>query len=98
MEGELLLKLITEIGFGGIFLYLFLQVRREAKEAIEKKEGVINKKDDIIKSDKTKLIELVEQNMRTNEQLKSVVANNTESTKTLIQNISFILQNREKND
>lgn len=67
---------IVELGASGLLLYFLFVVWKDRKETV-------NKKDERIKQLSDSVVDIVRQNTKVQEELKSSINQNTEATKTL---------------
>jgi hypothetical protein len=83
-----LFDIITQVGLGGIFLYLFIKVRNEYREDIAKK-------DDVIKEQSNKLIQVIEKNTEVITNNTATVQANTKATDKLTTSVDAILRSQQ---
>lgn len=79
--------IIAQLGMSGVFVYLYFSNDRGHTETIKRK-------DEDIKALGTKVIQIVESSIQTNESLKSSVENNTKATDKLVDSVDQLLRSR----
>lgn len=93
---ELLGPVITQLGIGGIFLYLFIKEREYGRTAAEAKEQRIKEKDENIRQMTQQVFDVVQKNTEVNTELKNVVQNNTEMVQSLTERVYDVLTHKRK--
>lgn len=88
LSPDILIPAITQLGIGGIFLYLFIKKDRQLEEITGKKDSQMKEKND-------QVLRAFEANTETMSNVKNALENNTKATETLSQRIYDVIVKRE---
>jgi hypothetical protein len=93
METIDVVKALADLGLTGLLLYFLLTVWKDRKETEKLKDILIAKKDDEKEVLNKEVLNVVRDNIKTQEQLRSVIQENTKATETLSKIVYDALRN-----
>lgn len=89
LSPDILVPAVTQLGIGGIFLYLFIKKDKQLEEVTSRKDLQIKNKND-------KVLEAFNANTQSMGDIKNAVENNTKATEMLSQRIYDIIVKEKK--